>query len=53
LRRSYRRCLWDGGTIHPGQEFCSDRCQEAYEVWEIEVLAFDEERHIIEEGTER
>jgi hypothetical protein len=51
LRRSYRRCLWDGGTIEEGEEFCSTDCLEAFELWAIEVLAFDEERHIIQEGT--
>ena len=33
LRRAHRRCLWDGGRVRPGMEFCSEQCGALYDLW--------------------
>ena len=38
LKQIHARCLWDGGSLPPGSDFCSDRCEERYSEWEHETV---------------
>ncbi len=38
LKRLHNRCLWDGGTLIKGSNFCSTRCEERYEEWEHQAV---------------
>jgi len=34
LKHLHARCLWDGGLLRPGSDFCCLRCEERYTEWE-------------------
>lgn len=34
LKHLHLRCLWDGGSVSPGSDFCSPRCEERFAEWE-------------------
>lgn len=53
LRSGYPRCLWDGRPKAAGEDFCSERCAEAYAEWEERQTRFDREREVVEEPVDR
>lgn len=38
LKHLHNRCLWDGGRLITGSDFCSSRCEERYAEWEYRTV---------------
>lgn len=49
LRRSFRRCLWDGrARRRKAGEFCSSRCEQLYAFWEDRQRLYDQLSETVE-----